>query len=208
VGPLDGVTDRPHESRARIILEKLPICWIISEFQHSPGEDSNFARKVLIAKARASGCQVRYPHTYPREQVGAFVRIGTYRVFRSGLKRPLPRNGAPGRSRPGAAARGKCPYFSGAVIRSATGPTRLPAVPKGPATAEISRVPCKALHLHVRRASCPVKESTTTKVAGDFRTASRYAMTAAVPALPLSMQPQTVKPMKAASATTGTARSS
>jgi hypothetical protein len=44
------------------------------------------------------------------------------------------------------------------------------------------------------------------KVAGDFRPASRYAMAAAVPALPLSMQPQTVKPMKAASATTGTAR--
>lgn len=73
---------------------------------------------------------------------------------------------------------------------------------------QCTSLPCKPLHLHVRRASFPVMESTTTKVAGDFRTASRYAMAAAAPALPLSMQPQTVKPMKAASATTGTARSS
>jgi hypothetical protein len=74
VGPLDGVTDRLHESRARIILEKLPIWWITSEFQHSPREDSNFARKVLIAKPRASECRVRYPQTYPREKVGAFCK--------------------------------------------------------------------------------------------------------------------------------------
>jgi NAD(P)-dependent dehydrogenase (short-subunit alcohol dehydrogenase family) len=66
----------------------------------------------------------------------------------------------------------------------------------------------ETLHLHLRRAALPAKKSTTINVAGAFRTASRYAMAAAVPAFPLSMQPQTVKPMKAASATTGTARSS